>query len=209
MPVARSARGGSGSGDGTELLQLRKEENGKWPGGEARRARVKWETAESSGRHFYCTSLLLLPKRVDGQGKGTKQSHELSRGSPVMGDARSPAGSGPRTWRGAPLRPHPHPALTHCTRVPESGQIFLRRSAASQESLRGAVPAVARRLDRLSPGGKTKAPGWGKGRGHPASSRTSQSAAGFSRLFRERDTSPPRAAWLPLGLPVPRLPTPG
>lgn len=94
---------------------------------------------DTSIAQVYCC----LPNRVDGQGKGAKQSRELGRGSPVMSDVRSPAGSGPRTWRGAPLRPHPHPhpALTHCTRVPESGQISQRRSAASQEGLRGAVPA--------------------------------------------------------------------
>lgn len=152
-----------------------------------------------------------LPNRVDGQGKGAKQSRELGRGSPVMSDVRSPAGSGPRTWRGAPLRPHPHPhpALTHCTRVPESGQNSQRRSAASQEGLRGAVPASPDASTDSALRGKTKAPGWGKGPGRPASSRTSQSAAGFSRLFRERATSPPRAVWLPLGLPVPLSPPPG
>lgn len=88
-----------------------------------------------------------------------------------MRDARSPAGSGPRTWRGAPLRPHPHPhphpALTHCTRVPESGQISLRRSAASQEGLRGAVPASPGASTDSALGGKRKHRAGEKAEGAP------------------------------------------
>lgn len=53
---------------------------------------------------------------------------------------------------------------------------------------------------------KTKAPGWRKGRGRPASFRAGQSAAGFSRLFRGRAAPLHRAAWPPLRLPTPVSP---
>lgn len=147
---------------------------------------------DTSIAQVYCC----LPSRVDGQGKGAKQSRELGRGSSVMRDARSPAGSGPRTWRGAPLRPHPHPhphpALTHCTRVPESGQISLRRSAASQEGLRGAVPASPGASTDSALGGKRKHRAGEKAEGAPpppASANQRRDLAGCST-----SAPPPRRA---------------
>lgn len=50
----------------------------------------------------------------------------------------------PRTTGVPAPRSRPHPGLTHCTQVPEPGQISPRRSAASPGGLWGAVPAAAR-----------------------------------------------------------------
>lgn len=117
VPAARTHRVAAALGTGQCGYNCEKEEtvNGGGGGKEVGRARVKWEAAASSGERF------LL--------------HKFVSMTPAPRTAGVPA---PRS------RSRPHPGLTHCTQVPEPGQISPRRSAASRGGLWGAVPAVAR-----------------------------------------------------------------